>query len=58
MQLRTTVRRVAVGAGPARKPDLLAAVRALPGLPDDAVGDHTDGWDHYLDRLAVVATGG
>jgi uncharacterized protein YndB with AHSA1/START domain len=28
------------------------------GLPDDAVGDHTQGWDHYLDRLATVATGG
>jgi len=28
------------------------------GLPDDAVGDHTQGWDHYLDRLAVVAAGG
>jgi len=27
-------------------------------LPDDAVGDHTQGLDHYLDRLAVVATGG
>ena len=27
------------------------------GLPDDAVGDHTRGWDHYLDRLAAVATG-
>jgi hypothetical protein len=33
LQLRTTVRRVAVGAGLARKPELLAAVRALPGLP-------------------------
>jgi len=33
LQLRTTVRRVAVGAGLSRKPDLLAAVRALPGLP-------------------------
>jgi len=33
LQLRTTVRRVAVGAGLARKADLLAAVRALPGLP-------------------------
>jgi hypothetical protein len=33
LQLRTTVRRVAVGAGLARKVDLLAAVRALPGLP-------------------------
>jgi len=28
------------------------------GLPDDAVGDHTQGWDHYLDRLAAVAAGG
>jgi uncharacterized protein YndB with AHSA1/START domain len=28
------------------------------GLPDDAIGDHTGGWDHYLDRLAVVAAGG
>ena len=33
VQLRTTLRRVAVGAGLARKADLLAAVRALPGLP-------------------------
>ena len=33
VQLRTTVRRVAAGAGLARKADLLAAVRALPGLP-------------------------
>jgi hypothetical protein len=33
VQLRTTVRRVAVGAGLARKADLLAAVAALPGLP-------------------------
>ena len=28
------------------------------GLPDDAISDHTKGWDHYLDRLATVATGG
>jgi uncharacterized protein YndB with AHSA1/START domain len=27
------------------------------GLPDDAVGEHTHGWDHYLGRLALVATG-
>ena len=26
-------------------------------LPDDAVADHTRGWDHYLDRLAVAAVG-
>ena len=28
------------------------------GLPDDAVAEHTGGWDRYLDRLATVATGG
>jgi hypothetical protein len=33
LQLRTTVRRVAVGAGLARNSSLLASVRALPGLP-------------------------
>jgi len=28
------------------------------GLPADAVSDHTKGWDHYLDRLAVAVPGG
>jgi uncharacterized protein YndB with AHSA1/START domain len=28
------------------------------GLPEDAVSDHTQGWDHYLGRLAIAATGG
>jgi uncharacterized protein YndB with AHSA1/START domain len=28
------------------------------GLPDDAVSDHTNGWDFYLDRLATVSAGG
>ena len=28
------------------------------GLPADAVDDHGEGWAHYLDRLAVTATGG
>ena len=28
------------------------------GLPEDAVSDHTGGWDHYLGRLATVAGGG
>jgi len=28
------------------------------GLPDDAVGDHGNGWALYLERLAVRATGG
>jgi len=27
-------------------------------LPDDALGDHTQGWDHYLGRLAAATTGG
>lgn len=27
-------------------------------LPADAVGDHQNGWDHYLARLSVAATGG
>jgi uncharacterized protein YndB with AHSA1/START domain len=28
------------------------------GLPDDAVGDHTHGWDRYLERLSIAAPGG
>jgi uncharacterized protein YndB with AHSA1/START domain len=28
------------------------------GLPDETVESHTDGWNHYLDRLAVRAAGG
>jgi uncharacterized protein YndB with AHSA1/START domain len=28
------------------------------GLPDDAVEIHTQGWTHYLDRLAQRAAGG
>jgi uncharacterized protein YndB with AHSA1/START domain len=28
------------------------------GLPDDAVADHTQGWDHYLERLDVASGGG
>jgi len=28
------------------------------GLPDDAVGDHTNGWHHYLGRLQVLGAGG
>jgi uncharacterized protein YndB with AHSA1/START domain len=28
------------------------------GLPDDAVEDHTGGWAHYLQRLAVCSAGG
>ena len=28
------------------------------GLPADAVDDHGEGWAHYLERLALAATGG
>jgi uncharacterized protein YndB with AHSA1/START domain len=28
------------------------------GLPDDAISDHTHGWDQYLGRLAIAAPGG
>jgi uncharacterized protein YndB with AHSA1/START domain len=28
------------------------------GLPEDAVSDHTGGWDRYLDRLATCVAGG
>ncbi len=28
------------------------------GLPDDAIGNHTNGWGFYLNRLGTVATGG
>jgi uncharacterized protein YndB with AHSA1/START domain len=28
------------------------------GLPEDAVSDHTQGWGHYLDRLAIASVGG
>ncbi|MGA8726251.1 MAG: SRPBCC family protein [Acidimicrobiales bacterium] len=27
------------------------------GLPADAVADHTQGWEHYLDRLATAVGG-
>jgi uncharacterized protein YndB with AHSA1/START domain len=27
------------------------------GLPDDAIADHSGGWDHYLERLAAVVSG-
>jgi uncharacterized protein YndB with AHSA1/START domain len=28
------------------------------GLPSDEVAAHRDGWNHYLGRLAIAATGG
>jgi hypothetical protein len=37
VQLRSTLRRVSIGAGLARRPELVAAVRAIPGVPAVAV---------------------
>jgi uncharacterized protein YndB with AHSA1/START domain len=28
------------------------------GLPLDAIADHTNGWQHFLDRLAIAGAGG
>jgi uncharacterized protein YndB with AHSA1/START domain len=28
------------------------------GLPEDAISDHSGGWDHYLERLAAAVGGG
>lgn len=28
------------------------------GLPSDQVAGHGEGWDHYLERLSIVAAGG
>jgi len=28
------------------------------GLPEDAITDHENGWQFFLDRLATVAVGG
>src|SRR5579864_4003469 len=27
------------------------------GLPEDAIADHSRGWDHYLGRLAIAGVG-
>lgn len=37
--------------------DTVLRLRHL-GLPADAVEEHTFGWTHYLDRLAVAGAGG
>jgi len=42
------------------KPDGDATVLTLThsGLPDDAVDDHSGGWDHYVERLQIAGNGG
>jgi hypothetical protein len=57
LQLRTTVRRVAVGAGLARNPDLLRRVAAIPGVPavvsSPAGGTFVVGGDAWLGLCAI-----
>jgi hypothetical protein len=57
MQLRTTVRRVMIGAGLARRPELVEAVRNLPGLPGLAVspagGTFIVGGEGWLGLCAI-----
>jgi hypothetical protein len=57
IQLRTTLRRVGMGGGVARRPDLVDAVRALPGFPglalSDTGGTFTVGGPGWLGLAAV-----
>jgi hypothetical protein len=57
MQLRTTVRRVMIGAGLARRQELVEAVRNLPGLPglmtSPAGGTFVVGGPNWLGLCAV-----
>lgn len=57
LQLRSTVRRVAVGAGLARKPELIDAVRAIDGVPgvvtSPAGGTFIIGGDAWLGLCAI-----
>lgn len=57
LQLRTTVRRVAIGAGLARRRELVDAVRELPGVPavvtSPAGGTFIVGGDAWLGLCAI-----
>lgn len=57
LQLRSTVRRVAIGAGLARDADLVAAVRLMPGVPaavtSPAGGTFIVGGDAWLGLCAI-----
>jgi uncharacterized protein YndB with AHSA1/START domain len=48
--------RVAITLIPEGESTLVRLVHS--GLPDDAISDHAEGWQHFLDRLATVAVGG
>jgi uncharacterized protein YndB with AHSA1/START domain len=47
--------RVEIDLAPRERGTLLTFVHS--GLPQDAVAAHTDGWTHYLGRLAIAARG-
>ncbi len=48
--------RVEIDLAPGEGGTLLSFVHS--GLPQPAVAPHTDGWTHYLGRLAIAAAGG
>jgi uncharacterized protein YndB with AHSA1/START domain len=48
--------RIEIDLAPRERGTLLTFVHS--GLPEPAVGPHTDGWTHYLGRLAIAAAGG
>jgi uncharacterized protein YndB with AHSA1/START domain len=48
--------RIEIDLAPGNGGTLLTFVHS--GLPQPAVGPHTDGWTHYLGRLAIAAAGG
>src|SRR5260221_5823920 len=59
MQLRSTTRRVMIGAGLARRTELVEAVKNLPGLPglatSPAGGTFIVGGDNWLGLCAIGA---
>ena len=48
--------KIEIDLAPKDRGTLLTMVHS--GLPEPAVGPHTDGWTHYLGRLAIAAAGG
>jgi uncharacterized protein YndB with AHSA1/START domain len=48
--------KVEIDLAPKARGTLLRFVHS--GLPEPAIGPHTDGWTHFLGRLAIAAAGG
>ena len=48
--------KIEIDLAPKDRGTLLTMVHS--GLPEPAVGPHTDGWTHYLGRLAIAVAGG